>query len=107
MFWNRVCEDGTSWTENLIPSYLFQAKAASPIPLAVKEVLSTAKGTTFYVLTVAGEHGIPAEEDATTGGDPAVDSAFLTDEVPVDDGKPDYIVSVDVPDRFILQIKKG
>ncbi len=31
--------------------------------MAVSEVLATAKGTTFYVLTVAGEHGIPPEAD--------------------------------------------
>ena len=35
-----------------------QETASSPLPLAVREVLSTAKGTTFFVLTVAGEHGI-------------------------------------------------
>ena len=29
----------------------------------MSEVLSTAKGSTFYVLTVAGDHGLPAEAE--------------------------------------------
>ena len=40
----------------------FQTRG-SPLPTAVSEVLSTAKGSTFYVLTVAGDHGIPAEAE--------------------------------------------
>ena len=35
------------------------------MPQAVSEILSTAKGTTFYVLTVAGEHGVPADSQDT------------------------------------------
>lgn len=37
--------------------------STSALPQAVSEVLRTAKGTAFYVLTVAGEHGISESEN--------------------------------------------
>ncbi len=73
-------------------------KATSPLPLAVKEVLSTARGTTFYVLTVAGEYGIPPDDAK------GQQKAFLTESP--SGGKPVYIENVDVSDDFIVEIKK-
>ena len=42
---------------------MFLQKAGSPLPSAVSAVLSTAKGSTFYILTEAGEYGIPPETE--------------------------------------------
>ena len=94
---------------------MYLQKSLSPLPLAVAEVLSTAKGTAFYVLTVAGDHGIPPESDAPASDGKTEDrtspdqTAFLT-EVEVkekDEEKPVYIQSVDVADSVILQVKKA
>lgn len=97
-------------------SCLQQVTARSPIPQVVSEVLSTTKGTTFYVLTVAGEHGIPPEQDEQN---PAGDTqetvaqdagTFLTEAPSGEKGgpsdKPEFIQSVDVPDDLIMEVKK-
>lgn len=71
-------------------------------------MLQTKKGTTFYVLTVAGEHGIPAEK-AKTSDDKAADvPAFMTEVsgLSARDGKPDYIASIDIPESTLIEIKK-
>ena len=91
----------------------------------VSDVLTSAKGTTFYVLTVAGEHGVspPTVRSHTPTGDQNADEgqeeqgkekAFMTDVAPKDgeeeeeeeEVSPPYIDAVDVPDSLIMHIKK-
>ncbi|XP_070532747.1 coiled-coil domain-containing protein 180-like [Ptychodera flava] len=67
----------------------------SPVPTAVKEVLSTAKGTMFYVLTVAGEHGIPDEGDQ---------SVFITEPEPTE--VPLHLQNVQISDSLLLELRK-
>ena len=50
-------------------SFQLHAAPSSSLPQAVSEVLRTTKGTAFYVLTVAGEHGVTeAAQQSTTQG---------------------------------------
>ena len=79
---------------------IFQDK---DLPAAVSEVLSTAKGTTFYVLTVAGEHGISAEKSKVDQkpGSPA----FMT-EVKTPEEKPSYLRKIEIPEALLMEIKK-
>jgi len=87
--------------------------AESSLPLAVSEVLSTTKGTVFYVLTVAGEHGIPPEKEsprAATPEDGEETSAFLTQSESVNDAEkkelPRYLKTIHIDEDFIMDIKK-
>ena len=78
------------------------------LPGAINEVLQTKKGTTFYVLTVAGEHGIPAETSKPMGEkteDPA-SAAFMTEVSGEIAPKPDYITSIEIPTSILNEIKK-
>ena len=88
------------WVKENIDLCIFQAK---DLPAAVSEVLNTAKGTTFYVLKVAGEHGVPAEKSKGEGkkGSPV----FMT-EVEVSDDKPEYLKTIDLPQSLLMEIKK-
>lgn len=75
----------------------------SPVPMAVKEVLSTSKGTTFYVLTVAGEHGL-AEGDSERVGE----AAFMTES---EEGEnqaevAEYIKNITVPESLFVELRK-
>lgn len=85
---------------------------AKDLPSAMSEVLQTKKGTTFYVLTVAGEHGIPAEKPATQDTEKqekAGTSAFMTEVSNMSseaDRKPDFIKTIDVPESVLIDIKK-
>lgn len=84
--------------------------------MAVAEELRTERGTTFYVLKVAGEHGV-AEEEGVSGekageeksSQLSVCGAFIT-EIPVsvveEQEKPDYIRCLDLPLSIILEAKK-
>ena len=79
---------------------------AKDLPSAVNEVLSTNKGTTFYVLTVAGEHGIPPGKPVETEK-AAGTSAFMTEVSGVSrEDKPNYLRSIDVHDSLLIEIKK-
>ncbi|XP_071097132.1 coiled-coil domain-containing protein 180-like [Haliotis cracherodii] len=92
--------------------------SSSQLPLAVSEVLSTERGTTFYVLTVAGEHGIPQDSPRSVPGTPTKRSvpatppkrlltpAFMTEEPMVDDNMPEYIKSVDIPSSLLIEVRK-
>ena len=96
---------------------------------AVTEVLQTERGTTFYVLTVAGEYGVPEDaegedKDKEAGADKgddeplAVGGAFVTEVPPAEkegaeeeeeeeeEFKPEYISCVDIPLSDILEVKK-
>ena len=88
--------------------FRFQAK---DLPSAVNEVLSTNKGTLFYVLTVAGEHGIPPDKPADKENQPGPGtSAFMTEVSGLSEvdtsSRPDYLKSIDVKDAFLIEIKK-
>ena len=74
------------------------------LPAAVSEVLSTAKGTTFYVLTVAGEHGISAEKSKEGEKKPG-SPAFMT-EVKTPEEKPSYLRKIEIPEALLMEIKK-
>ena len=76
----------------------------SPVPMAVKEVLSTKKGTAFFVLTVAGEHGITKEE---VKGQEGGTSSFLT-EVGIEDVEmvPGYVQTVTIPVDLFDELRK-
>ncbi|XP_022107089.1 coiled-coil domain-containing protein 180-like [Acanthaster planci] len=80
------------------------AVSQSPVPMAVKEVLSTNAGTTFYVLTVAGEHGI-SEEDARKDQDGA--AAFMTEsEIPEREAVAAYTENVMIPEELFRELRK-
>ena len=74
--------------------------AQSPVPMAVKEVLSTAKGTPFYVLTIAGKHGISEEK-----GKGEEEKAFLT-EAEGGDKRETYEENVLIPDDLFVELRK-
>ena len=91
---------------------MFDALQATDLPSAISEVLQTSKGTTFYVLTVAGEHGIPPEKSPAREADKQEDggtSAFLTEVSNLSgeqDRKPDYIRNIDIPESVLVDVKK-
>ncbi|KAH3799802.1 hypothetical protein DPMN_153418 [Dreissena polymorpha] len=71
----------------------------------------------FYVLTVAGEHGIPAEYGGVSerrGRSMSVveatdDPAFMTEVSGLSedqDWRPDYIKTIDVPESLLVEIRK-
>ncbi|XP_072015860.1 coiled-coil domain-containing protein 180-like [Amphiura filiformis] len=76
----------------------------SPVPMAVKEVLSTAKGTTFYVLTVAGKHGISEEEEKGN----KEEKTFLTETGVEGVGKMQAHTTknVAVPNELFVELRK-
>ena len=103
------------------------SETPKPILAAVTEVLQTERGTTFYVLTVAGEYGVPEDaegedKDKEAGADKgddeplAVGGAFVTEVPPAEkegaeeeeeeEFKPEYISCVDIPLSDILEVKK-
>ncbi|XP_064648966.1 coiled-coil domain-containing protein 180-like isoform X2 [Lineus longissimus] len=83
-------------------------EARSPLPAAVAEVLSTSKGTQFFVLTIAGEHGIqpdePSKEKTPVGGDGDDAATFMT-EVEVE-SVPKYISTIHITNGTFNEIKK-
>lgn len=93
-------------------------KVTKPIAMAVAEVLSTLKGTTFYVLTVAGEHGIPEEDPQEQAAEHKEqldsdvnesDGTFLTempDGAEVKDTMPEYLKAIDMSPSFLVDVKK-
>ncbi|XP_002742433.1 coiled-coil domain-containing protein 180-like [Saccoglossus kowalevskii] len=66
----------------------------SPVPTAVREVLSTDKGTTFYVLTVAGQHGLPDFDG----------SVFLTEADVAE--LPPHIQNIQIMDELMFELRK-
>lgn len=94
-----------------------QEQSTTPVQslrFVVAEILSTEKGTTFYVLTVAAEHDAltESEESETTGagGKPSAEAgAFMTEVATLAEeyeSKPQYISSVDIPLSHIVDVKK-
>nr|KAG5705811.1 hypothetical protein BaRGS_027470 [Batillaria attramentaria] len=87
--------------------------------MAVADILSTEKGTTFYVLTVAGEHDVPKEDaekmekdDAADGDEPSSEGGtFMTEAEDSgereEESKPPHISSVDIPQTHIVDVKKA
>ncbi|XP_056009695.1 coiled-coil domain-containing protein 180-like isoform X3 [Ostrea edulis] len=79
------------------------------LPEAVSEILSTEKGTLFYVLTEAGEYGIPPEKDTPTKEDTKEEgegTTFMTEvEVPAS-SKAEYIQKIDVEESVLTDVKK-
>ncbi|KAL4219460.1 hypothetical protein ACF0H5_022039 [Mactra antiquata] len=85
---------------------------AKDLPSAINEVLQTNKGTAFYVLTVAGEHGIPAEKPSPRqpgkSADPSA-GAFMTEVSNLSsdpDQRPDFIRTIDISESLLTEIKK-
>ncbi|KAJ8300120.1 hypothetical protein KUTeg_021639 [Tegillarca granosa] len=73
------------------------------LPEAVSEILSTDKGTVFYVLTVAGEYGVPPESELEDAKRQATTTFITEDEESV---IPDYVINIDIPSTELLEIKK-
>jgi len=95
-------------------SVLHQVK---DVPGAISEVLQTRKGTTFYVITVAGEYGIPADTgpasprqpDASPRSPRGAGGAFMTEVSGLSgerDSRPEFLRNVDVPEMLLNDIKK-
>ncbi|KAI8518615.1 hypothetical protein Bbelb_046320 [Branchiostoma belcheri] len=76
-----------------------KVSGTSPLPAVIHEVLTTKKGTSFYVLTEAGEHGIPPEADATS------EPVFLTESETKED-LPAYIENVKLFKSLFVELKK-
>ncbi|XP_021341706.1 coiled-coil domain-containing protein 180-like isoform X3 [Mizuhopecten yessoensis] len=77
----------------------------STLPAAITETLSTDKGTLFYVLTVAGEHGVPPGSDEEVVSSPR-ELLFLTETPQVSESQPEYIRAIDIPDKLLLDVKR-
>lgn len=77
----------------------------------MSEVLTSAKGTTFYVLTVAGEHGVPPPSPKSQK-DEAPEKAgetFVTEAPPKEEAEeelPDYIKVANVSNSLLNDVKK-
>ena len=69
--------------------------ASEELPV-VTEVLLTANGTNFYVLTVAGEHGIASDGDRNEDG---------TETVSEED-QPAYLANVTIPQDTLNSIRE-
>ncbi|XP_066293451.1 coiled-coil domain-containing protein 180-like [Branchiostoma lanceolatum] len=76
-----------------------KVSSTSPLPAVIHEVLTTKKGTSFYVLTEAGEHGIPPEADSTS------EPVFLTESETKED-LPAYIENVKLFKSLFVALKK-
>ncbi|XP_064616781.1 coiled-coil domain-containing protein 180-like [Liolophura sinensis] len=74
-------------------------KGSPSLPMIVSEILSTSKGTTFYVLTEAGEHGVQetTKEDDTNYG------AFLTEAPSLEEIKADYLQWSNITDSLLFE----
>jgi hypothetical protein len=72
-----------------------QAEGDEAIPAIVDQVLTSTKGTAFYILTVAGEHGVQEES-----------AAEHEDETAAPESLPPYIQTINVPDSIIKAVKK-
>ncbi len=71
--------------------------------MAVKEVLSTTKGTPFYVLTVAGKDGISEEEEKGNGEE----KTFLTESGEEGMEKAEqFMENVVVPGDLFTELRK-
>ncbi|XP_041481342.1 coiled-coil domain-containing protein 180-like isoform X1 [Lytechinus variegatus] len=68
--------------------------APSQEPPIVTEVLLTSNGTNFYVLTVAGEHGITSDGDQNEG------------QAVSEEGRPVYLVNVTIPQETLNNLRK-
>nr|XP_022323890.1 coiled-coil domain-containing protein 180-like isoform X7 [Crassostrea virginica] len=79
------------------------------LPEAVSEILATERGTLFYVLTEAGEYGIPPEKEAPAQEKERPDgegTAFMTEvDIPAP-SKPEYIQKIDVDEAVLTEVKK-
>ncbi|XP_074654547.1 coiled-coil domain-containing protein 180-like [Tubulanus polymorphus] len=79
----------------------------TPIPAAMAEILSTTGGTAFYVLNVAGEHGIPPESQKQL-------PPSKEEEADKEDGEvcensetlPPYLQSITMSHDLFIDIKK-
>lgn len=95
-----------NWKESV--NFYSQGKENS-LPEAVSEILATERGTLFYVLTEAGEYGIPPEKDAPSKDEKpeGEEGAFLTEvDAPVPPSKPEYIQKIDVEEAILIEVKK-
>ena len=73
--------------------------APSPLDaITVREVLSTAKGTNFYVLTVAGPHGVTAVP-GQIGEEMVLE--MLSEEAP-----PQHILNVTIPPDAMQDLRR-
>nr|XP_022322525.1 coiled-coil domain-containing protein 180-like isoform X11 [Crassostrea virginica] len=79
------------------------------LPEAVSEILATERGTLFYVLTEAGEYGIPPEKETPAQEKERPDgegTAFMTEvDIPAP-SKPEYIQKIDVDEAVLTEVKK-
>ncbi|XP_030854046.1 coiled-coil domain-containing protein 180-like isoform X3 [Strongylocentrotus purpuratus] len=73
-----------------------ESSATSEEPPVVTEVLLTTNGTNFYVLTVAGEHGIVSDGDRNEDG---------TETVSGED-QPAYLANVTIPQETLKSIRE-
>jgi len=88
--------------------FVFFQERESTLPAAISDTLSTDKGTLFYVLTVAGEDGIPpsSDERSTPDSSNAVGSTFITEAATPPASQPEYILSINIADQELVNIKK-
>ncbi|KAK3086983.1 hypothetical protein FSP39_000010 [Pinctada imbricata] len=77
----------------------------STLPEAVSEILNTDKGTVFYVLTEAGEYGIPPEKEKSTLSE-ADGTTFMTEVQRAPQSIPEYIQKIDLEDGLLIDVKK-
>lgn len=71
--------------------------------MIVSEILSTSKGTTFYVLTEAGEHGVQemTKENEENHGTFLTEATSAEEEV-----KADYLQWSNITDSLLIEVKK-
>ncbi|XP_061169622.1 coiled-coil domain-containing protein 180-like isoform X3 [Saccostrea echinata] len=100
-------------TESTSPPPIDTVGKEGSLPEAVSEILATEKGTLFYVLTEAGEYGIPPEKDVPAKKEAKGEeeegedgTTFMTEvEVPAP-STPEYIQKIDVDEAILIDVKK-
>lgn len=75
-------------------------------PPSIDEILTTSKGTTFYILRDPGEHGLVGSPESIKSMKTCV--SFLTDKVDEEDdvALPSYIEAIVINDELFLDLRK-
>ncbi|KAK3581902.1 hypothetical protein CHS0354_024214 [Potamilus streckersoni] len=97
-----------SYETSVLKFFMVDRNLAKDLQTAVTEILSTQKGTTFYVLVEAGEHLAQekSREKSKVGKSQPEGGAFMTEVDPGEEEKPDYITSIDIDNDLLSEIKK-
>ncbi|KAL3871453.1 hypothetical protein ACJMK2_039450 [Sinanodonta woodiana] len=105
---SMVQQELQTYETSVLKFFMVDRNLAKDLQAAVTEILSTQKGTTFYVLVEAGEHLAQekSREKSKAGKSQPEGGAFLTEVDAGEEEKPDYITSIDIDNDLLAEIKK-